>query len=337
MEVIVPAAGKSSRFPNMKPKYLLYDYAGNLMIKNAVASYQNVTIGILKEHDDNFSASEHIKMALPNARIVIIKGMTNGPAATVYEIMRLANITEGPVLIRDCDAFFTHTDTKDSYVCVGSIQEHSFVRNLPSKSFVRYNENELIVDIIEKKVVSDTFCVGGYKFADARDFLKSFIDLQAQMANREVFVSHVIQDCLERGVNFSLKRVTNYVDVGTAQDWFEYNNKPVVFCDIDGTLIKAQGRHEYGQPVTILPKNLERVKEFARKGSQIVFTSSRPHSAAAVTEKLLHDLGFENFVLLIGLNNTKRILINDYAPHAPYPRAEAVNIERDTDTLEKFI
>ena len=39
---------------------------------------------------------------------------------------------------------------------------------------------------------------------------------------------------------FLEKQITNYVDVGTAEDWFEYNDRPVIFCDIDGTLIKAQ-------------------------------------------------------------------------------------------------
>ena len=38
---------------------------------------------------------------------------------------------------------------------------------------------------------------------------------------------------------FLEKQITNYVDVGT-EDWFEYNDRRIIFCDIDGTLIKAQ-------------------------------------------------------------------------------------------------
>ena len=58
MEIIVPAAGLSSRFPGMKPKYLLYDYKHEMMLKNAIGPLlkYNVTIGILKEHDDMFEA-----------------------------------------------------------------------------------------------------------------------------------------------------------------------------------------------------------------------------------------------------------------------------------------
>ena len=63
MEVIVPAAGQSSRFPNMKPKYLLYDYKHDLMLTNSIKPYlnYNVTVGILKEHDEKYNASKFIK------------------------------------------------------------------------------------------------------------------------------------------------------------------------------------------------------------------------------------------------------------------------------------
>ena len=336
MEVIVPAAGRSSRFPNMKPKYLLYDYKGDLMLKNAVGAYDNVTVGILKEHDELYDASNHIKLAIPHAKIIILDEITSGPAVTVYEILRKANISEGPILIHDCDSFFTHAIPDQNYVCVTSIHEHDVLKKLQSKSFVRYNENEMVIDIIEKQIVSDTFCVGGYFFQNASDFLQSFLDLYG-IIKGELYVSHVIQDCLERGVPFSVNRVKNLIDVGTADNWFEYNDKPVIFCDVDGTLIKAQPRTEYDKKPVILIKNVERIKEYARNGSQIVFTTSRPHDAGEWTEQLLKSLGFDNFILIVGLNNSRRILINDFNSHAPFPRAIAINIERDTDTLDLFV
>ena len=47
--------------------------------------------------------------------------------------------------------------------------------------------------------------------------------------------------------------------------------------------------------------------------------------------------GFKSFNLLCGLQNSKRILINDYNSANPYPRAEAINLKRDSDNLSDFL
>ena len=39
MEIVVPAAGLSTRFPDMKPKYLLYDYKHDMMLINALRPF----------------------------------------------------------------------------------------------------------------------------------------------------------------------------------------------------------------------------------------------------------------------------------------------------------
>ena len=75
MEIIVPAAGLSTRFPEMKPKYLLYDYKGDLMIRNAIRPYMDdytIHIGILKEHDEKYNASELLKYELGEDVIIHI-------------------------------------------------------------------------------------------------------------------------------------------------------------------------------------------------------------------------------------------------------------------------
>ena len=134
--------------------------------------------------------------------------------------------------------------------------------------------------------------------------------------------------------------VTNYVDVGTAADWHKYNDMPVIFCDIDGTLIKAQsryGKNSYDSDATPLVENVKRVKEYHDRGCQIWFTTARPVEYAEATHKTLHKLGFYNYNLCMGLHNARRVLINDYNAANPYPRAEAINILRDHDNLKDFL
>lgn len=341
MEIIVPAAGLSTRFPNMKPKYLLYDYKHDMMLMNALRPFiqrgYTIHIGILKEHEEKYKVREQIKHECPdNINCVIIDKPTKGPADTVYQIIKASNLEDEEIFIKDCDSYFDHEFTEGNYVCVSKISQHEVLKKLASKSFTISNENGIITDIVEKQVVSDTFCVGGYKFSSAHIYKQSFEQLQT---NREVFVSDVIGRCINDKMVFTEKLVTNYVDVGTAQDWFEHNNKPVIFCDIDGTIIKAQSRLdlEAGIPEIPLQNNISRLLELQDKGAQFIFTSARENQYTSQTREMLYRLGFKSFNLICGLQNSSRILINDFNESNPYPRAEAINLYRDSDNLSHYL
>lgn len=343
MEVIVPAAGLSTRFPGMRPKYLLFDYTGTMMLERAVAPYlgkHRVTIGILKEHDEAFKASELIRKNIDHdINIVILPERTKGPADTIHQIIAAMGDVddESGLLIKDCDSFFEHDVTEEgSYVCISNIADHEVLKRLAAKSFVITNEHGIITSIIEKKVVSDKFCVGGYKFDSVALFRKAFAALGDSIP--EVFISHIIQECLFNGHTFVTKAVSDYVDVGTAEDWFDYNDRPVIFCDIDGTIVKAQSRNSYAPESAIpLPDNVKRLLELEASGAQLIFTTARPLSAKDDTATMLRMLGFQNFELLTGLQVSRRILINDYNAANPFPRAEAINIKRDSDNLRDFL
>lgn len=340
MEIIMPAAGLSTRFPNMRPKYILADFQGKYMFERSLESFigkHNITIGILKEHNEQYKTAEYIKSEYGDAiQVIILENRTTGPADTVYQILKQTGLSTEEFLIKDCDSFFDHEYQEGNYVCVSNIKDHEILKRLASKSFIVSNDQGIITSIIEKQVVSDKFCVGGYKFESADMFISAFEKLKNAHV-KEIFVSHIIEECLNLGSIFKESSVTNYVDVGTAEEWFEYNNKAVIFCDIDGTIIKAQSKTEIGQPPVILEQNIKRIKELIANGSQIIFTTARNVSTHMITEQMLTDLGFSNFKLISGLPNTKRILINDYNEANPWPRALAVNIKRDQDNLRDFL
>jgi hypothetical protein len=161
---------------------------------------------------------------------------------------------------------------------------------------------------------------------------KQGIFFEGQLFDAHVFASNLIKQAKK-----SLVLVDNYVDVGTAEDWIEYNDKAVVFCDIDGTIVKAQHRKDFGQPPEPLERTIRRVQELAANGGKIVFTTARPDSTYDLIHDMLEKLGFTDFKLITGLPNVKRILINDYNSANPYPRAIAVNVRRDADDLPDLI
>jgi len=340
MEIIVPAAGLSTRFPGMRPKYSLADFTGNMMFERAIAPYlgqHHITMGLIAENEERYKIVDYIQNKYPDQiTVIVLPNRTSGPADTVYQILKAAEIAPSEeIFIKDCDSFFEHEYMDGNYVCVSSIKDHEVLKKLGSKSFIVSNDQGIITNIIEKQVVSDKFCVGGYKFGSAGMYIKAYDKLNAAHV-KEIFVSHIIEQCLNDHQIFKESRVTDYDDVGTAEDWFEYNDRAVVFCDIDGTIIQAQNRMK-DDPITPLPKNIARVKELIANGGQIIFTTARPEERREKDIAMLKSLGFDNFQLVSGLKNTKRILINDYNEANPYPRAIAVNIKRDSDNLSDFI
>jgi hypothetical protein len=237
------------------------------------------------------------------------------------------------MLVKDCDNFFKHeVNTSGNYVCVSHIGDHDVLKKLSAKSFVISNEQGIITSIIEKQVVSDTFCVGGYKFESAELFASTFESISM---DREIFVSDVIQQLLHNGHVVSEKSVTDYIDVGTADDWFEFNNKPTYFCDIDGTIIKSK---DHGSDrVEPLEENVKVLKKELSRGCKIIFCTARGSNVRDQTRKILDDLGFGNCELIMEVHHAGRVLINDFANSNPYPTASAINLQRDSDNLKDFI
>lgn len=233
MDIIVPAAGLSTRFPNMEPKYLLKDNVGNYMVDNALYPYYgrgDIYVGILKEHDEKYGASDVLinkipalmNENVPHITAVILPEKTKGPADTVYQVLKFTDdfTDDGAFLVKDCDSYFDHHIVKGNYICVSRIQDHDVLRRLSAKSFVQVNDQGLVTDIIEKKVVSDTFCVGGYKFARRSEYMEAYEAIKN--STEEIFVSHVIQYMISQGKQFTVQPVSEYVDVGTIDEWNEY-------------------------------------------------------------------------------------------------------------------
>ena len=62
MDLLIPCAGKSSRFITDKPKYLLTMPDGRLMIdviaSNFQEKFERILFAVLKEHDEKFNSKK---------------------------------------------------------------------------------------------------------------------------------------------------------------------------------------------------------------------------------------------------------------------------------------
>ena len=128
--------------------------------------------------------------------------------------------------------------------------------NVPAgKSYVQVDVDGKIDNIVEKVILGTTFCVGGYSFQLAEDFLRH-VSLARETQKKsladkhELAVSDIVWAKMIDELEPTLKcycdsiPVTGYEDWGTVQAWEAYcATFRTLFLDIDGTLIKNSGAY----------------------------------------------------------------------------------------------
>jgi hypothetical protein len=336
MAVIIPCAGQSSRYPGTRPKFLLTVADGDCLFEKAAKPYieqTDVHIAILKEHAQQYDAELAIKKAFArkdNVHLHVLDEPTSGPAETVYKIA--AKLEEEPIFIQDCDSFFTAPLKKDNHVCVVDLRTNRYVTNVAAKSFAIVNDQGILTSIVEKSVVSNYVCVGGYGFNSAKEYCAAYDHLQSGITGGEIFVSHIIKEMLSNNI-FTVNNVTEYTDLGTYIEFIGYNKKrPAIFCDLDGTVFFNQSKlfsNDYTNYAVPIPNAVKYLLKKQDEGASFIFTTSRPGKYKSQTESVLDECGFKNYRILYDIPHAPRILINDTSKTNPYPSAIAINVPRD--------
>lgn len=347
MDVLIPCCGKSTRFPGVKPKFLLTDYDHKIMLERTIEPFlgkHKIHVVILKEHNEKYNIIGMMKsLGYHDINFIILDNQTAGPADTVYRALTSGGISwTDPLLIKDCDSFFDipdHNQTNtDNVIYTHKLSKLINARKPGSKSYVVSNDQDIITNIVEKEIISDNFCVGGYQIGLPVFFVTAFENFTSP---GEVFVSDVINAMME-DTTFIRKDVMNYIDVGTLEDWTDYNDRPTIFCDIDGTLVLSQSRFgETGftlyDQYQAIPGNVATLLQHKLNGCQIIFTTARSTRYEGKTRMMLDELGFDDCQLIMGLHHSRRIIINDFNDLNRYPTAVAVNIEKNTDMLNQLL
>ena len=344
--LIIPCAGKSSRFPNMKPKYMLTHPDGKLMIEKAMENinldvFDRIIITIVKPHDEKYDAKlwmEQVFANNPKVEICMLDDFTSSASETIYLTLTKMNVS-GAFVIKDSDnRVGVHFDKKINNMIVGyDLHEHRDITNVPGKSFLILNADNSIDDIIEKQIVSNIICLGVYCFENAEDFKQAYIEKQQQNTQSgEMFISHIISYMLKnKNAKFTAQMATSYDDWGTLTEWKAVQKAcRTYFCDVDGVILKNSGKYgktNWYNNTVLLEENVETLKKLQDAGAQIVITTSRTEEFRAGLEKMLNDAGLKPYAILMGMNHAARVVINDFAPTNPYPSGIAITLPRNAN------
>ncbi len=338
--LIIPCAGLSTRFPGVRPKYLLTHPDGKLMVQKSIEgfdlSYDRLIITVLREHCDKWSSDVILKQIFPQADICILEEPTSCQAETIFKTVSNLSVL-GRFISKDCDDYVKVKIPKMGNFLVGlDLRTRPDVSDVAGKSFILLNDKNMVIDILEKDVSSNFIGVGVYGFESGIEFMKAYKEI-----NGEIYLSHIVSYMMAQGTSFFYREAFDYDDYGRLELWqHEREKHSTYFIDIDGVIFKNRGQwgpENWESKFEPLWNNIEAIKKLIDNGAQIMFCTARIEDRRDETLAILLRVGLKPDQLIMGCYHTKRIIINDYSNTNPYPSCEAINIPRDDDNLEEFL
>lgn len=352
--LLIPCGGKSSRFPNMKPKYMLSHPDGKLMIEKALEglnlkNFDRIIITLIKEHIEKYDSRLILEQAFSynknlkdKIEFCVLGDFTSSASETVTLTIEKMNIV-GALVVKDCDNMVrVSLSAKIKNAVVGyNLQKCPNITNILGKSYLITDKKSNIQNIIEKKVVSDTICIGVYCFENAELFLNAYKHLLKQEIKGEMFISNIISHLLlNKDIVFKHIEATYYQDWGTLKEWKEVQKKcRTYFIDVDGVILKNCGKYgkvNWCNNTEAIESNVKAILKLQNDGAQIIITTARTKELKKGLEKILKDLGIKPYAVLTGMNHSTRVIINDFAPTNPYPSGVAITFPRNAN-LQDYI
>lgn len=352
--VIVPAAGKSTRFPGMRPKWMLTHPFGDPMLLAGLrgltmhpSQVKHIYIAILAEHikkwgvDDTFRKHVEKEIKIP-VSYVVLEQPTNSQPETVAEVINRKELS-GPLFIKDSDNYFKAFVGANGLTNIVYTYDLSDLKNADAgnKSYVLVNDQNLdnrIESIVEKRVISSQFCCGGYYFYSASEYISFYNQVQVNPPLENFYISHVITAMLLNNMYCTAVHVEDYQDWGTLEAWRAYTRTfRTLFVDVDGILLTNTGQffkpqwYDEGESAP-LQDNIKRISELYVEGrTRIILTTARPKREIWRLKQRLKQVGLMYHDIIGDAGHCKRVIVNDFAPTNPYPTCEAINVRRNED------
>ena len=346
--LIIPVAGKSSRYPGMRPKWLLTMPDGKLMIEKSIelfdlSKFSKIVVVALKEHVDRYTSTKVLSNILKNRfskKVILIqlKKETTCQAETVLNGLLKSNL-KGGFIIKDVDNIFSQKVVKKNINQITTINSKKIdLLDAKSKSYIDFNKMGKVTNIVEKKVISDFFCSGAYEFKSTKEFI--FYAKKCLKISKNVFISDVIYSMLLDNYYFSFIEGSDYIDWGTLREFRNFNKKHyTIFCDFDGCLVENSSKFAK-KPWKIKPiiKNIECIQKLQKLIKvELIITTSRSSKEKRKIFNFLKKNNINFKTIITDLLHSKRILINDFANSNPYPSSIAVNISRNNIELSSVL
>jgi len=239
MDLVICMAGKNTRFHDLGydvPKYLL-PFPKNSVIQKIISAlisdnFFDEVFLIAHERDLHFKPELLTilnSLSIDQSNLFYI-GETRGQAETAYLATKLINRKEdnqivfnnADTVIQNRNFSFIKTQLSNDYGYVDA-----FYSNSENYSYVKLNENN-VVEIAEKKVISQHATSGLYGFASIKDYQKYYLECRHRLDTHdndsEIYISDVIEYMISKEKIFKTNTNTGIQDtvvLGSPKEYIE--------------------------------------------------------------------------------------------------------------------
>jgi NDP-sugar pyrophosphorylase family protein len=236
MNIIIGMAGAGSRFSKAgytipKPLCRVGD---TTMIQKAVESLDidgRYIFVVQHQHLIDYPwLADHLKSFADNVDIVTLDGVTEGAACSLLHAKELINNSD-PLISINSDQVL-HWDSKPFLQACTSEPDVSWVMTYPhddiKHSFVKLNDQGLVIEAAEKVAISNIASVGLYHWSEGRLFVEGAEAMIAnnERHNNEFYLAPIYNyTALNNTVKPYDVEARNFTPVGTPEDLATYHNR----------------------------------------------------------------------------------------------------------------
>lgn len=227
MKVLIPMAGAGSRFANAGytfPKPLI-EVRNKPMIQTIVDNLnidaEHIFI-VQKSHYAKYNLKETLERISPNCKIVQVDGITEGAACTTLLAKEYIDNDE-PLLIANSDQYVEWDSNEFMYSMIGDGIDGgilTFYSTHPKWSYVKLDDKGYVVDLQEKKPISDKATVGIYFWSKGSDYVK-YADQMIKndiRVNGEFYVAPVYNEAVKDDKKIKIFDIKKMWGLGTPED-----------------------------------------------------------------------------------------------------------------------
>lgn len=182
LNIVIPMAGRGSRFAEAgykDPKPLIPIFNKTMIevvINNLTPKTPHRFVFICQEeHIKKYNLKDKLMSITKNAEIIGINEITEGQVCTVLKASDIINNDE-PLMTANSDQYIdfdinSYLDYMNKNELDGLIM--TMTANDPKWSYVKIDDNGLVTETAEKKVISNEATVGIYNFVHGKDLVKA--------------------------------------------------------------------------------------------------------------------------------------------------------------------
>lgn len=320
--LIIPCAGGATL--DGKPTCLARHPDGSYLFEKCISGInltkiKKIIVTVLEIDNSKYDIKSKIYDVFSSysndVEICLLPSKTSGPAETIYLTIKNMQIT-GQVFIKDVDNFLSIRDVHHENFAAGLDVFDYDIRNLKTKSFITINEQNNVLDIIEKQIKSNIICAGFYGLKSAEDFLMAYEALNdSNYGIKKLYVSHIITYLI--GYNneiFQYVKVDAFESYDTEEDWNDVKRHSMIFqmkkyklalFDMDGTLFNTNEVNYLAYKEALIQYGFDFKREYWYQ-----------NCIGRHYKDFLADIGITDEETLQGIHKLKKQVYKKYLSHA---------------------